>query len=208
MYNIILRIFVAQNADTSNDRIYRFYEAAKNFWLREGIDVWISWHGPYPERQNEYLWWVYTNENYDVSSFNCGQENSTTNSLFRYNSDSKYIAVYFVGGNRFSNGSTGCDYASFSTENGVTTITDRIIITNGATPIILAHEIGHALFTRVEGGTITQINPGSENLFDKTHSNLSNNLMLSTVPANLGPLTPEQRQKAFQSRLVSCTPNA
>jgi hypothetical protein len=205
-YNIYLKIFVSPNADISNNRIYRFWEAANNFWSREGIRVQVYWHGPYQD--NRYYWWVYTNETYDSTALICPQQNSTTDSLFRYNTDNRYISVYFIGGNTFANSNgftTGCEYASFRTTNGVTTIADRIIIANGATPIVFAHEIGHALFTRVEGGTITNTNPGSENLPDKSHSNLPNNLMLPSVPANPSPLTAEQRQKALQSRLVYFT---
>ncbi|PGY10408.1 hypothetical protein [Bacillus cereus] len=68
--------------------------------------------------------------------------------------------------------------------------------------MLLAHEIGHALFARIVGNNIESTAPCCPN--DPTgHSNEENDLTLLIVPAIPNPiLTQEEVEKALQSPKV------
>ncbi|PHD46576.1 hypothetical protein COF67_22280 [Bacillus toyonensis] len=67
---------------------------------------------------------------------------------------------------------------------------------------ILAHEIGHTLFARIENGNVTSINPGSEHLSrpENAHSTHTDNLMHADGDGQ--KLTTIQRQKALDSPFI------
>ncbi|MEH7347426.1 hypothetical protein [Gottfriedia acidiceleris] len=71
---------------------------------------------------------------------------------------------------------------------------------------LFAHEVGHNLFYRIENGAVTDINPGSERLKDKTHSDPNTlagqtNLMYFRPGVNTN-LNADQKLKALGSPLL------
>lgn len=210
-YSVGLNIFVAPNANYNNRRINDMFIGAANFWSQYGINLTWLWHGPYTQLNPQWYWWVFTNENYDSNNIQCGvdyTQQPTVQNLFSYNQFTNWIGVFFVGGDflgdvnpqtgmRNSNGCT--QYVRFTDANGnLTDFQPNIVLTNQASPLILAHEIGHALFARISGNSIVSKDPCCPN-DPGGHSTDPNSLMYFSVPANPGPLTPAEIQQAQSS---------
>lgn len=114
----------------------------------------------------------------------------------------KSIAVFYIPGARLNDGfATGCH--QFRVSGNVDNKPEHfILLSDEADARTLAHELGHALFTR-EIATLTWINddPDPKRDASKIHNQNPKNLMFPSVPAN-PEISPEQMFQAKQSALT------
>lgn len=125
------------------------------------------------------------------------------------NSHPYHIAVYYVAGTFIDSKTTGCTnfhYDYFTDANG--NITNEkfrfsIILTDSVTPMVFAHELGHALFQRRTGATtFTNEDPDDyKDPQDQKHNSNSCNLMFPTVTSTA--LTQKQIDTASLSMLLA-----
>ncbi|UYX50117.1 hypothetical protein M3Y14_16165 [Bacillus thuringiensis] len=99
-YYVDLNIFVAPNANSSNDRFAQMFIGAQDYWSQHGITLNFRWHFFLDVNPQNY-WFAYTNEEYSAD---------TLNNLLPYTQGvNEWIGLFFVGGNRLADGeSTGC----------------------------------------------------------------------------------------------------
>ncbi|MDN4526371.1 hypothetical protein [Fictibacillus fluitans] len=113
--------------------------------------------------------------------------------------DDLTIAVYWIGGNAFQDGSTGCHHFSFSTPKEH--LQHSIVLTDNANGKVFAHELGHALFVREKTpGDFFNDDPGpGTDPNDPIHNKNSDNLMNHIAGTQT---TDDQRKVAKNSKLV------
>jgi hypothetical protein len=106
-------------------------------------------------------------------------------------SPNRCIAVYYIPGARLAGGfATGCH--QFRVQGADGRPEHLILLTDSAVPRVLAHEIGHALFTHKQGTTWINHDPGpGTNPSDRSHNLNPSNLMHPNVPNN-PEITPRQ----------------
>lgn len=111
------------------------------------------------------------------------------------------LAVFYIPGDTFTNGGKGCHQFRFQS------VDDKpehlIIMTDGSTGQVLAHELGHALLTR-DKGSGQWINDDPDPMRDPSvtgHNLDPQNLMFPVVDKN-PVITPPQASVAGQSPLV------
>ncbi len=200
-YYVGLNIFVAPNANSSNNRINDMFLGAQEYWRQHGIILEWFWHY-FPDADPQYYWWAYTNEEYFAKDFDYTDPDTLQNLLpYTEIANNNWIGVFFVGGNKLKDGkSTGlAQYRTISQNNKTIDFQANIVVTDEATPLVLAHEIGHVLFARIEGNNVDSKAPCCPN-DPGGHSNVKNDLMLPTVPSIPNPiLTKEEIEKALQS---------
>lgn len=148
------------------------------------------------------------NEEYFADKIDCFNTDTIKDLLPYTQGVNEWIGLFFVGGNRLAHGeSTGCTSYVPIVQNGETTdFQANIVVTDEADHLLLAHEIGHALFARIVGNNIESTAPCCPN--DPTgHSNEENDLMLPIVPAIPNPiLTQEEVEKEDKKILKSQFP--
>jgi hypothetical protein len=179
-------VFVAPGAITSNSRIAKELETASRLWK---IRFHLKSVTILPRKQN------FT---FGMNKLSCGNSSAKMKALieFRPKALHRDIAIYYVGGT-FSNGTTvGCTISQFfAGKLGIS-----VIVANKAAPypIVMAHELGHALFTNENTGYTTDPNPLPD---DPAHDRDPHNLMSPYVP-NQAKLTKQQLDKAKRSFLI------
>ncbi|MBX9998203.1 hypothetical protein H7S56_26050 [Priestia aryabhattai] len=185
-----VNVIITEGADMSNNRMERDLQAAEDIWgIRLNLQT-VGQYDGFPEYRFVDREVPCGGSEYPKLENLINQDRNFDNDLF----------VYYIGGNTFSNGvSVGCSPAKYSFIDNTQRLVRAIILTNGAasSQYLFAHELGHALFARVENNRLINSDPTS----GSSHSNLPNNLMRSTVPIN-PTLTSAQRNLALQSSLV------
>ncbi|MGX5488162.1 hypothetical protein COM87_02685 [Bacillus thuringiensis] len=120
--------------------------------------------------------------------------------LIKEYAQSDIITVFYIPGEDTDFG--GCSSPRINDSNGK--LKGSIFLSDKGMSIrdILAHEIGHTLFARIENSNVTSINPGSEHLSrpENAHSIYEDNLMYAD--GNGEKLTSIQRQKALDSPFI------
>jgi hypothetical protein len=113
----------------------------------------------------------------------------------------KSVAVFYIPGRRLQDGfASGCQ--QFRIQGGDGRPEHFILLTDEADGRVLAHELGHALFTR-EIGPNQWINDDPDPNADasRIHNSDPQNLMFPNVPMN-PVISPEQRSQAKESDLT------
>lgn len=112
----------------------------------------------------------------------------------------KSIAVYYIPGEQMQDGATGCHQFRFQGIDGKPE--HIILLTDNANGKVLAHELGHALFTRSVGsGQWINHDPDPNADASKLHNTDPRNLMFPSVPDN-PVITPPQSSQAKQCALT------
>ncbi|MEH7126139.1 hypothetical protein V7127_23280 [Bacillus sp. JJ1773] len=109
-----------------------------------------------------------------------------------------FIIVYYIGGRTFQSGEDGFARFDLSKNRYV------IVLTDTASPEVLAHEVGHILFSKFQNGN----DPGpNRDPQDKTHNKSEKNLMHHTAPNVQEPIT-ENREyiSSTQCEVASSDP--
>lgn len=110
------------------------------------------------------------------------------------------IAVFYIPGSRFVTGGSGCH--SFYYPAGDVPPRHIIILSDDATGNVLAHELGHALFTKSVGQAWENHDPGpNQDPSNPIHNANSANLMFPSVPEH-PTITVQQGVQAQQSLLT------
>lgn len=182
-------------------------EIARDIWCQGGINVQaIHWERLSPLPISEPL---------DLNSSNLarqiscgGMSEAEQNQLFSIGRPNcpgninKSIAVYYIPGRRLADGfASGCH--RFRPLGGDGLPEHIILLTDEASGQVLAHELGHALFTR-QIGTNTWINDDPDQNMDpssKIHNKNSQNLMFPNVPT-VPVISATQSAQAKSSHLV------
>ncbi|PHD46575.1 hypothetical protein COF67_22275 [Bacillus toyonensis] len=144
----------------------------------------------------------YPNPGIDASYITFEEPVKWSTRLFNVtNTKPRVIKVFYVPGTTLGSQSQG-RAQTIAPHHFNATLRGAIFLTDTANSLVFAHELGHLLFTQVENGNVTSINPGSEHLPppDNGHSTIPSNLMYSFVTTET--LTPEQRKKALQSPFI------
>jgi hypothetical protein len=113
----------------------------------------------------------------------------------------RFIAVYYIPGSNLQEGASGCHSFQFQ---GEAPPEHMILLTDRADGRVLAHELGHALFTRAAGPqSWTNDDPDpSQSAGDRLHNANPQNLMYPNVSAD-PRISPEQVTVAQRSHLVT-----
>lgn len=124
---------------------------------------------------------------------------------FRPKCDPEDVAIYYVNGNTFQSGATGGSYFGEHPEL-VPRKQYSIILTNDADFNVLAHELGHLLFTRFEGGNVINDDPDpNQDPNDRGHNTNPCNLMFPAIRST--DITEPQCELANRSELAKeCPP--
>ncbi|WP_309260525.1 hypothetical protein [Bacillus cereus] len=173
-------------ANATFERIASDIETAKRIW---GIKI-------------NYMLEGYPNPGLDASYITFEKPVKWSTRLFNVaNTKPREITVFYVPGTTLGSNSQG-RAQTIAPHIFSATLRGAIFLTDTANSLVFAHELGHILFTQVEKGNVTSINPGSEHLppSDNNHSTDPNNLMYPFVTSEA--ITPEQRKKAALSPFV------
>ncbi|WP_234879610.1 hypothetical protein [Bacillus mycoides] len=128
-YYVGLNIFVAQNANSSNDRLAQMFIGAPNYWF------------------------AYTNEEYSADKIDCF--NPDTQGVNEWIGLFFVGGNRLADGE--SSGCTS--YVPIVQNGEITDFQANIVVTDEADHLLLAHEIGHALFARMVGNNIESTAP-------------------------------------------------
>ncbi|WP_242310503.1 hypothetical protein [Bacillus cereus group sp. BfR-BA-01524] len=208
-------VYTAPGANVNDFRINKDIESASAIWGVCGIKFNLKFKLPTPNNDD------YNVKNEPIAA-NCdkkiSEQSPKVQKLLNYRIDcpDKAIAVYYVAGATFEDGkTTGCQYFDYEykTQNGQMTekFTYAIILADGATPYVFAHELGHALFWRKTSPMDTTFignDPDDEmDPNNKKHNSNSCNLMHPTAKSTA--ISIKQNQTANNSFLIKeCPPDS
>ncbi|MDA1567908.1 hypothetical protein PDK93_17745 [Bacillus cereus] len=217
------KLFGDPKANLHSPRIYKIFSEADAFWRQYVIT--LKYYNKFPS----YPLPPFTIPTYLTSPMQGDSsglvasdtqdqwDNPVYQSFFKYNEDPAWITVFFIPGDHFKNSpATALTMTPpIKDANGcITGFRIYIFLTDQAEPIIFAHEIGHALFTRAENCGLTLDNPGPPYNGDPTHDSDQWNLMYGgpvTFPHFEGSINRQvpylqqaQFYKATSSPLINC----
>ncbi|MES5949608.1 MULTISPECIES: hypothetical protein [Bacillus cereus group] len=195
-----LCIYICPGANVANGRVDKDVQIAQ-VWNKCGIKFLIK----HQERTSDDGYFQYTDHEIQFNGGDPTNAPEKMKKLFSYRPecDPEDIAIYYVNGDTFHNGVTGGSYFG---NNPILTPTKQysIILTNNANHDVLAHEIGHLLFTRLEGSNYVNHDPNPDPN-DLQHDNNLCNLMFRNFTST--DITTAQCELANRSELVKeCPP--
>ena len=182
-----LCIYFYEHSAKTNDQARADVEGAARIWCASGINVQAVHMQRLPR--------LPVSEPLDLNSptlsdlIACGKlTDLERNQLFAVGrpgcpgAPRRSVAVYYVPGHHLQGGATGCHQFRFQGDGEPEHL---ILLTDDAIPRVLAHELGHALFTRRSGASWINHDPGpGTNPSNRPHNTNPQNLMFPTVPPN------------------------
>jgi hypothetical protein len=202
-----LCIYFLKDSAKDKDKAHADVVRASEIWCQSGIIVQvIHWEELSPFQPSEPLDLNSSDLAAQISCNNMPDE--VRNQLFNigrphFTGDiHKSIAVYYIPGRRMIDGSTGCHQLRYSTS--VDTLPEHIILlTDEADGRALAHELGHALFTRsIVAGTWINDDPDPKmDPKNNIHNTNLQNLMHVPTP-DLPVISAVQSEQAKNCHLV------
>lgn len=181
----------APGAIVKNNRIEKDIKSAEKIW---GINLRYS----ITEIPNPIMDFPYEGVNAQ-NIFNFGGLSPRGESLFNKYTRSRIITLFYIPlENDYLGGLAGVEINESDRKlKGGIFLTDK-----ARNSLAFAHELGHALFARIENGVIKYTNPGSEHLPGdaRLHSDKEDNLMNSRATSET--LDTAQRKKALSSPFI------
>ncbi|PEC41743.1 hypothetical protein CON11_26690 [Priestia megaterium] len=194
-YIVKLAIYITPGADVSYERIKSDIRGAERIWRTLILSP--------PEYGTYDVKYIYGNEvTFTDKDFEQeGSKPKKLNDLFtKYRgADSTVIAVYYIGADNLIAPTIGRSY--YTIKSGDQQISANIVMGNKAkySEYAFAHELGHCLFARFQGGKLNSLDP----LSNAAHNSDDKNVMFSPVPNPPKiPAESVQLTKAYQSHLT------